>query len=40
MKPFFALIYFYNFYKMVGKNTEEINIKTEAFNQLEKTMAI
>ncbi|MEJ7586642.1 MAG: cbb3-type cytochrome c oxidase subunit I [Ferruginibacter sp.] len=33
------LIYFYNFYKMAYKNTEEADIKTVAFKQLEKELA-
>ena len=33
------IIYFYNFYIMTTKQVVEINIKEEAFNQLEKTFA-
>lgn len=32
------IIYFYNFYKMTSKNVVEINVKEEAFNQLEKSL--
>jgi len=33
------LIYFYNFYKMTTKLNVEVDVKTEAFNQLEKSLA-